>query len=1049
MLLNDIPKNNDELRLLMDKLYRQDEDTCVKALLEQPTLNDHQLYTTEQRALKLIAGVRARRKKQGGLDAFLMEYDLSSEEGVALMCLAEALLRIPDTETINKLIVDKIAQGKWEEHQGESESIFVNAMTWGLMLTGKMLSTQKTSPSHLFGSLRQLITRSGMPAIRLAINRMMKIMSQQFVMGQTIESAIKRAKTNEAMGYRYSYDMLGEAARTQADAERYFQAYQQAIEKIARVANSSDPRENPGISIKLSALHPRYEATQYQRVLKELTPKVLMLAQLAAKANINLTVDAEEADRLDLSLDIIEKIVLDPSLKHWQGFGLAVQSYQKRAPYVLDWLIQLAQRAQKRLMIRLIKGAYWDSEIKRAQVGGFAGYPVFTRKIATDVSFLVCAKKILNHTDVIFPQFATHNAYSLSAILAMAGKYRDFEFQCLHGMGQPLYDQVVGREQENIPCRIYAPVGGYQDLLAYLVRRLLENGANTSFVNRIVDENSPLQSLIASPVKQLELMTHKAHPRIPLPRHLFGNERLNSRGFDSSNRSELYSLQQKLTDFTEKKWQAESFIYQQRAPGEKFPVYSPFQLDSCLGEVSFSQKFEIDGAFLEAKKAFDHWSHTPVSERVGYLHTLANLLEEHLPELLALTIREAGKTLADGISEVREAIDFCRYYGSEAEKQLSQPRLMPGPTGEFNALSLQGRGIIVCISPWNFPLAIFLGQITAALVTGNCVIAKPAEQTSLIAYRAVQLAYEAGIPKNVLQLLLGDGETIGHELIAHPDVSGAMFTGSTQVAKAINLTLAKKPGAIVPFIAETGGQNVMIADSTALPEQLVMDVITSAFISAGQRCSALRVLYLQQEIADKVIHMLQGAMAELVVGDPSFYRTDIGPVIDKAALNNLQNHLANIQQHAKLIYQTPLHRELTAGYFFAPTIVEINSISELTHEVFGPFLHIIRFDHRNLDNIIAEINQTGFGLTFGVQSRIYHAVNYLSQRVHAGNCYVNRNMIGAVVGVQAFGGEGLSGTGPKAGGPHYLSRLCVERMLTIDTTASGGNASLLSLGDED
>ncbi len=1050
MILTDNTPFSDPLRIKINNAYRMDENECVNRLIELAEISPDQQSRIAVRATELIKGVRRNRQDLGGLDAFLTKYDLSSEEGIALMCLAEALLRIPDKETINKIISDKIGKGKWNDQKNQNSSMFVNAMTWGLMLTGKLLSPQKTDANNMMLTLKNMVGRSGMPAIRMAVNYMMKIMSQQFVMGQTINDAIKRARELEIKGYRYSYDMLGEAARTREDAERYFKAYEHAIAELAKVASSDDVRKNPGISIKLSALNPRYEFGQRALVLEDVTNKLLRLSMAAKAANINLTVDAEEANRLDLSLDIIEATLSNSSLKGWDGFGLAVQSYQKRAMPLLDWLIELAKKTDHRIMLRLIKGAYWDSEIKRSQVDGFAGYPVFTRKASTDLSFLACAKKIIANTDYIYPQFATHNAYSLAAIMEFVGDYRDFEFQCLHGMGQPLYDQIVGEKNLNIPCRIYAPVGGYEDLLAYLVRRLLENGANTSFVNRISDENAPIDDLVESPVKHIKKLKNKAHPAIPTPSDIYGTHRKNAAGLDLSDRQKVEQLSHIMQEYEQYDWQAKPLIGDQKiVDRDVLSIVDPSDNRRVVGSVIESNEHDIAIALDRASIANAAWSAKAVTERAACLRKMADLLEENMPMLMTIAVREAGKTLPDSIAEVREAIDFCRYYANQAENLQGQPEVFPGPTGEYNHMQLTARGIVVCISPWNFPLAIFLGQVAAALVVGNTVIAKPAEQTPLIACQAVKLFYQAGIPNDVLQLLPGRGEIVGAKLTADPRVKAVMFTGSTQTAKAINRTLANREGEIVPLIAETGGQNAMIVDSSALPEQLVQDVVQSAFGSAGQRCSALRVLYVQEEIFTKVSKMLAGAMKELKVGDPGYLKTDIGPVIDNDAKAMLDNHFNDMQQTAKLIYRCELPEATQHGHYFAPSLFQIDSINVLKQEFFGPFLHIVSYARKDLDKVINDINATGFGLTCGIQSRISDSVEYIASRMKVGNCYINRNMIGAVVGVQPFGGQGLSGTGPKAGGPHYLPRLCNEQVLTIDTTAQGGNASLLSLSEEE
>lgn len=855
-------------------------------------------------------------------------------------------------------------------------------------------------------------------------------------------------KKLESQGYRYSYDMLGEAARTEEDAKAYYNSYFEAIKAIGEASYSTHPLEGPGISIKLSALHPRYEFAKHDQVLEQLVPRVLTLVKAAKEYNIGLTIDAEEADRLELSLDIIEKIFADPNLAGWEGFGLAVQSYQKRAPFVIDWLADLAKRHQRKITIRLIKGAYWDAEIKLSQMLGLKNYPVFTRKNATDVSFIACAKKILANRDYFYPQFGTHNAYSAAVILELAGSEKNFEFQCLHGMGEPLYDQIVGKEHFNIPCRIYAPVGNHQDLLGYLVRRLLENGANTSFINRIGDENTPLETIIADPVERMANLTTKPHPAIPLPRAIYGKTRLNSAGTDLSDRFTIDKLTNGIEEARQKKWEANPKIAGKTITHSSLtPIISPIDTDRIVGHVREATLDNVEEALAKATLAAPIWAQVSVTDRAQCLERAADLIEKHQTELVTLLCYEGGKQLTDCISEIREAVDFCRYYAERAQLDL-KPQLLPGPTGEFNQLSLHPRGTIACISPWNFPLAIFIGQVVAALVSGNAVIAKPAEQTPLIAAEAVRLLHAAGIPGNVLQLLPGKGEVIGAKLVADPRIAGVMFTGSTETAKLIQQALAHRPGPIVPLIAETGGQNAMIVDSSALPEQVVMDVIQSAFNSAGQRCSALRVLFVQEDIAPRLLKMLTGAMAELKVGDPSLLSTDVGPVIDRAALMLLRTHFMKMQKEATLLYQVPMKPE-TAGYYFAPCVFELKELSILQREVFGPVLHVIRYSAQELEKVITAITHTGYGLTLGIHSRIDATVNDIIQRTSVGNVYVNRNMIGAVVGTQPFGGERLSGTGPKAGGPHYLPHLCVERTLSINTTAAGGNASLVSLHEDD
>lgn len=1055
MISNNLFKQS-PLRDAITTAYRFDETSCVAELLKQATFSADALKRIHETATKLIIETRKRRKKQGGIDAFLNQYDLSSEEGIALMCLAEALLRIPDKDTIDRIISDKLSTVDWYQHLNNKNSLFVNAATWSLMLTGKIFGPTLNNEQNLTAALKRLFSSAGEAVIRPIILQGMKIIGKQFVMGTTIEEALERAKKLESIGYRYSYDMLGEAARTAEDTEKYCKSYQEAITAIGKVSQNLDPINGPGISIKLSALHPRYELAKRERVFNELVPRLLSLAEAAKKQNIGLTIDAEETDRLELSLDIIEAVFSNPALHGWEGFGLAVQSYQKRAPFVINWLADLSKRYQRRIMIRLIKGAYWDAEIKISQVLGLEGYPVFTRKNATDVSFIACAKHILNFPECFYPQFGTHNAYSVAAVIEMLGTRQDFEFQCLHGMGNPLYDQVVA---EGKPCRIYAPVGSHKDLLGYLVRRLLENGANTNFINRIADENTPIESLISDPVARMASLSDKPHPYIPLPRNIFlannnpedsldaNVDRLNSKGLDLSNTHALNALKQAMDQADKKKWESGPIINGDLiVSANPQAVLSPSDINHVVGQVYKATAENVEAALTQAVIAQNTWAKTPVEERAQCLERAADLFEKNMPELMALLNREGGKQIVDCVSEVREAIDFCRYYAARARIDFA-PQTLKGPTGEFNQLTLHPRGIIACISPWNFPLAIFTGQILAALVTGNAVIAKPAEQTPLIAAEAIRLLHTAGIPGGVLQLLPGEGSIVGAKCVADTRVAGVMFTGSTETAKLIQQTLTHREGPLVPFIAETGGQNAMIVDSSALPEQVVHDVIASAFNSAGQRCSALRVLFLQEEIAPQVITMLKGAMAELTLGDPGLLSTDIGPVIDEDALKMLQDHYQKMQTEAELIYQVPT-KDLPSGHFFAPTAFELKHLSTLKGEVFGPILHIIRYNAKNLDKVLDDIINTGYGLTMGIHSRIDATVKHIQSRMPVGNMYVNRNMIGAVVGVQPFGGEGLSGTGPKAGGPHYLPRLCVERAISINTTAAGGNTTLVSLSEE-
>lgn len=1048
MLEKQILQLPEGMRAAINHAYRVDELSLVTELCDKAALPQHQLIAIKNSATKLVESVRAERKKSTGIDSFLTEYALSSDEGIALMCLAEALLRVPDSPTIDNLIKDKLSGGDWKSHIGQSDSFFVNATTWALMLTGKILTPEKAQTT-LTKSLMKVVNRSSEALVRTAVDKAMRIMSKQFVMGRSISEALDRAKKKEAQGYRYSYDMLGEAALTSADAMRYFEAYKNAIETIGKqVDKNSDVYKRAGISIKLSALHPRYHESQHERVIAELSPKLLALARLAKDYNIALTIDAEESERLELSLDVIENVFNDASLDGWNGFGLAVQSYQKRAFYVLDWVAALARSKNRRIMVRLIKGAYWDSEIKKAQMQGLAEYPVFTRKVFTDVSFQACAKKILTMTDAIYPQFATHNAYSVAMILNIAGDYRDFEFQCLHGMGNELYQQIVPAACYGIPCRIYAPVGTHEDLLPYLVRRLLENGANSSFVNRIVDDNAPISTLVEDPVTQAQSLLTKMNKNIPLPEALFAPGRKNSKGFDFTDRIERTLLQQELAKIELGTWTAGPIIAGNAvAKGELQPIKSPQKIENVVGVVQNASLEDVEQALSEATHAFPRWSALSTEARATCLNRFADLLQEHSAELLAIACLEAGKTMNDCIAEIREAVDFCRYYAMLAQQTLAHPIRLTGYTGESNELSLHPRGTVLCISPWNFPLAIFTGQVAAALVTGNCVIAKPAEQTPLIAAYAVRLMHQAGIPKGALQLLPGAGETIGAALVADKRIKAVLFTGSTDTANLIHRTLAARGGEIIPLVAETGGQNAMIVDSSALLEQVVIDVVNSAFGSAGQRCSALRVLFVQEEIYSRTVALLKGAMAELVIGEPNWLETDVGPVIDETALSALKTHVENMKKRFEILYQCPLDKSHESGYFMPPTAIAIDHINALEKEVFGPVLHVIQFKRSKLDQVIEQINHTGYGLTLGIHSRINETVEYIRRRVHAGNCYVNRNMTGAVVGLQPFGGEGLSGTGPKAGGPNYLVRLCHERTYTVDTTAAGGNASLMSLPD--
>jgi RHH-type proline utilization regulon transcriptional repressor/proline dehydrogenase/delta 1-pyrroline-5-carboxylate dehydrogenase len=1040
------------LRSRLRATYRADETAIVELLLAAADLPADMQDRIAGRARKLVDEVRKNRIGAGGIDAFMHAYELSSKEGVVLMCLAEALLRIPDAETANMLIKDKLKEADFSQHLGESDSMFVNASTWALMLTGRVMQLDQGG-TDLKGVLKRLVTRSGEPIIRQAVTQAMKILGRQFVMGRDIGEALERAETLEKRGYRYSYDMLGEAARTERDAERYFEAYLGAIAAIGKAGAGRGPQNSPGISIKLSALHPRYEFAQRHRAMKEMVPRIVDLAKDAKKFDIGFTIDAEEAERLDLSLDVIEAVSADPALQGWDGFGLAIQAYQKRCLPLVDWLADMAHRHRRRLMVRLVKGAYWDSEIKMSQERGLPGYPVFTRKTSTDVSYLACARRLLSDGTAFFPQFATHNAHSLAAIIEMAGgellAREKLEFQRLHGMGEPLYEQVTPPDAMGIPCRIYAPVGSHEDLLAYLVRRLLENGANTSFVNRIVDEKAPLDEIVADPIAKTRKLPSKPHPGIALPAKMFGAERKNSAGLDLTDTDALKILQAEVEIAAARDWSASPLIGGvASASSTAAAVFSPADRRVKVGMVATATAKEVDAAVSRAHRAFPDWASTPAAERAACLDRAADLMEANRGAVIALCIREAGKTIGDAIAELREAVDFCRYYAARARVDFAKPMAMPGPTGERNQLSLHGRGVFACISPWNFPLAIFMGQVSAALVAGNTVIAKPAEQTPLIASLAVKLLHQAGVPVDALHLLPGDGPMVGAPLVNDPRIAGIAFTGSTDTARAINRALAAKTGPIVPLIAETGGQNVMIVDSSALPEQVVRDVLISSFQSAGQRCSALRVLFVQEDIADKLSEMLAGAMAELKVGDPAFLATDIGPVIDAEAKDMLEKHAARMAREGKLIHEVKPGADCANGFYTAPRAYRIDGLKRLEREVFGPILHVIHYSADRLDEVLQSVKDTGYGLTLGIHSRIDGKVGYITERLNVGNAYVNRNMIGAVVGVQPFGGEGLSGTGPKAGGPRYLHRFATERSLTVDTTAAGGNASLLSLNED-
>lgn len=1013
------------LRQAITAAYRLEEADALAPLIEAATLPATTRAAIADTARTLVTTLRANHRGTG-VEGLVQEYALSSQEGVALMCLAEALLRIPDAATRDALIRDKISGGDWNAHLGGDKSLFVNAATWGLVVTGKLVGS--VDDRGLGAALARLVARAGEPVIRRAVDLAMRMMGEQFVTGETIKEALKRAKAMETKGFGYSYDMLGEAATTAADAARYYADYETAIHAIGAASAGRGIYAGPGISIKLSALHPRYTRAQADRVMAELLPRVQQLAALAKSYDIGFNIDAEEADRLELSLDLLESLALDPALGGWNGLGFVVQGYGKRCPFVIDWIVDLARRADRRIMVRLVKGAYWDAEIKRAQVDGTVHFAVYTRKLHTDIAYIACARKLLAAPDAVFPQFATHNAQTLATIYQMAGPdfaLGRYEFQCLHGMGEPLYEQVVGAEKLNRPCRIYAPVGTHETLLAYLVRRLLENGANSSFVNRIADPAVSVEEMIADPVDIVRAMPHPGarHDQIALPAHLYPDRR-NSDGIDLSSESALASLTDALRHSAMMEWTAAP----EGGKGQRRPVRNPADHRDIVGTVASASPQQAHAAAIRA--AASNWRMTCLNERAATLDRAADAMQAHMPVLIGLTVREAGKSVPNAIAEVREAIDFLRYYAQQARATFG-PMQMP-------------LGVVTCISPWNFPLAIFTGQIAAALVAGNAVLAKPAEETPLIAAAAVRLLHDAGVPADALQLLPGDG-AIGAALVAAPQTAAVMFTGSTQVARLIQRQLAARlspSGTPIPLIAETGGQNAMIVDSSALAEQVVADVIASAFDSAGQRCSALRVLCLQEDIADRTLTMLKGALAELRIGNTDALNVDIGPVITVEARDTIIAHIDAMRGRGCKVEQSPLPSQAAHGTFVAPTIIEIDDIADIGREVFGPVLHVLRFRRDRLDALVDAINATGYGLTFGLHTRLDETIARVTARVKVGNIYVNRNVIGAVVGVQPFGGCGLSGTGPKAGGPLYLGRL-VTTAPTVLTARIGSLKSPL------
>ena len=1027
----------------LDALKFADERAVIRQLLDSAPLDPAARGAIVQEAALLVEAARASARRHGVVESFLQEFSLGTREGLALMCLAEAFLRTPDADTRGLLIAEKIGMADWASHLGKSDSLFVNASTWGLMLTGRLVDVDTETRADLPGFLKRLAARAGEPVIRQAAAAAMRIMGEQFVLGRTIGDALVRARRENLL---CSFDMLGEGARTAADAARYTAHYAEAIAAVGAEAGDTGPEAGHGISVKLSALCPRYEAVQEARVWQELYPRLKALALAAARHNLNLAIDAEEADRLTLSLKLVDRLAREPDLGDWSGLGVVVQAYQKRGLAVIGALAGLAEQTGRRIMVRLVKGAYWDSEIKAAQVAGLDDYPVWTRKLATDVSYLACARHLLAASDCIYPAFATHNANTIGAVKALAGE-TPFEFQRLHGMGEGLYQELAKLEagigETRTPVRIYAPVGTHKELLAYLVRRLLENGANSSFVNRIADESVQLDDLVRDPVAELAAMAPRRNPAIPLPNAIFGPGRRNSAGLDLSDPRVRDPLLKRLDALDGKLWAAQPTL---GGKGAGEPVVAPYDRGEVIGKVIAASVAEVDAAVRAASAAQPAWNALGGVARAALLDAAADRFEHEREQLFSLCIREAGKTLIDAVLEVREAVDFLRYYAAEARRQFAVPTLLPGPTGELNQLTLHGRGVFACISPWNFPLAIFIGPVAAALAAGNAAIAKPAEQTPLIGALAIELMHQVGIPREIVQVVPGDG-TVGAALTAHPLIAGVAFTGSTDTARAINRGLADRDGPIIPLIAETGGQNAMIVDSSALPEQVTRDVVASSFQSAGQRCSALRVLFLQDDVADGMLAMIKGAMEALTIGDPRELATDVGPVIDAEAKAALDAHSEAMAKSATLIARLDLPKAAAKGSFVAPAIFEIGSLSDLTQENFGPILHVIRWKSGALDDVIDQINASGFGLTLGLQSRIDSVRERVEARARVGNIYINRNQIGAVVESQPFGGEGLSGTGPKAGGPHYVARFATERVTCIDTTAAGGNASLMAAID--
>ncbi len=1028
-----------ELNNVSQNLFA-DEDHLLTDLIKHCDIDEQGRTEIYKRGEDFIARIREKKTSAGSLDAFVQQYGLETREGIALMALAEALLRVPDSATANALIKDKIKAAKWLDNVGESSDWMMKAAGVGLFLS-----------SAVYDSILQKL---GEPVIRKATLQAMAMLGQHFVLGQTIEDAVGRGETSYKNGYSYSFDMLGEGARTMPAAATYFDSYSNALDNIASAVNDNYSGKL-GLSVKLSALYPRYEYNKRDECIDYLTNKVLELAKKAKAHNLMLTIDAEETYRLELSLEIFKRLCEHDNLKGWNGLGLAVQAYQKRAYDVVNFILDLAKRTNRVIPIRLVKGAYWDTEIKYAQVQGLEDYPVFTRKVNTDVSYLACARKLLENREFVYPMLATHNVQTVSTCIHLAQSVGDknlkgFEFQKLHGMGDNLY--AVLREDFDVPVNIYAPVGTHEDLLPYLVRRLLENGANSSFVHQLANKKTPAKGLLKDPVEECRGNNQKRHLKIPLPLDIYRPHRENSKGVPLYDDETVDTILRNIQTYA---YNAGSFSVtslvdgSSRTSGKTHDSVNPANIDDVLGTVRYATEKDVEDAFKSVKRGYESWSRTPAKERARILNAIADYYEYNADTLMGLCMREAGKTLADAVGELREAIDFCRYYAANGEVDFHEAGIkMPGPTGESNVFTLNGRGVFVCVSPWNFPLAIFTGQVVAALMAGNTVVAKPAEDTSVVAAKAVELMLKAGVPDDAIALVLGEG-AVGQQIINHPDVAGVAFTGSTATARAINKTLAAKDGAITPLIAETGGQNAIIADASALPEQLVDDVIASAFQSAGQRCSACRILYIQNDTADRVIELLKGAMEQLTVGNTIDLKNDIGPVISVKQQQMLSDHIAKLKSIGTEIYTLPLSDDLKKqGYFVPPAAYEIDDIGKLDGEVFGPILHVIRYKPKDLEKIIGQINDTGYGLTFGVHSRIQGRAYDLACRSASGNCYINRTIVGSVVGTQPFGGNGLSGTGPKAGGPHYLHRFACEKVITDNIAAAGGNVTLLSLEDE-